>query len=220
MMHDSLEWVIDRANDGAAPDKVYIRPLQGNVSIARVWLQDPSDCCGTERGYEFYLVYEAEVCAAAFLNMGPGNFHVFTKESFRRRGIMSSAMTNVILPHLFRESEHMEQRVEYESEASKRLLEKTGFSILNEQWAVIRKGQCASVEFAQPPEIMLSEMRMKALRKRFAYMAGLLEMARFELDRVSPDFCEKLSYLQDELRNCSGEVEDRWWAQKERLGIR
>jgi len=222
MTNDDLAGVIERVREGTAfENNIYIRSLLGNVALARVWFPDSSWGYPSEFGYSFYLVYSDAVCVAAFLWMGSDDLHVFVKEEFRGRGIMSNAMRNIILPHLFLTHETMtEQHAQFSAPESKRLLEQVGFAVVDETHAVFRKDQCAVVDFPTLIPKALPDKRKQELQKRFGYMAAMVEMTRFELESLdaAPQFCENLEYLRSQLRDHVTDMEDVQWDQNKRLG--
>lgn len=212
MKNRTIDQLIDAINKGDGRDRIFARPLMANVKLARAWPEYPQGDVDDESGYLFYFIYSEEgSCIAAILDMGPGDLHVYVKNEHRRRGVMTCALRDIVLPHLLR-NEREEQKVTFTEEAARGLLEKIGFTILGENSAVIRKEEIQSVDFPGMESVPFPEDRKEALKKRIRLAAGLLQMASDELRMYQcgtlPDETEESAYFTKEL---AYHVEDAWY---------
>ena len=212
MTTDSIEKLIDSINDGTGNDRIYQRPLMDNVNYAKVWTEYPTGESCNEEGYLFYFINsEGGTCIAAILVMGTVDLHVFVKQEYRRQGIMSRALSNVVLPHLFLNDRKI-QRATFNSTEGKRLLEKVGFTILDEKNAEIKKEKVSTVIFPEWTRIPFSKERMEVMQKRACMATALLRMVHDELSTYSrEERTEGLGYIIEECDTVFVDIEDEWW---------
>ncbi|MEK6303385.1 MAG: hypothetical protein AABO41_21965 [Acidobacteriota bacterium] len=103
MKNEQIEKLIDDLNAGQMVDRVFRTKLAPTVEYARVWLDEPTGKAGNEGSYEFYFVMTgAGICVGAVLDM-VSDFHVFVKEDHRKKGHLSKAMNEIILPYLYQQ---------------------------------------------------------------------------------------------------------------------
>lgn len=101
--------------------------ISDKVILASIWDEYPTGKGGDERGHSFYFVLDKSECVAIVSDMGPSNLHWYVLEKYRKRGIMSGALKDTILPHLFSDGRE-EQRATYKSLVQKDYLDKQGFA--------------------------------------------------------------------------------------------
>lgn len=218
MENEKLEQIIDAVNDGTGKDWIFLRPLMTNVSIARVWTIYPNGNIAYDSGYIFYFIHaESGQCVATISDMGPSNLHVYVKESHRRLGLMTRALHDVVLPHLFLGG-RKEQKATFESEAARGLLEKVGFSIMDKGNAVIPKDRVPSVEFPEIGTVPFTEERRDALEIRVRTAAGLLCMASEEL-MLYPcrALQKKTAAWAEKTDDLATQIVDKWWHLPDRI---
>ena len=113
MTHDTIEELIDALNRGKRGNRIFLAHLSDNVDFAKVWLEDPVGGVASEGSYNFFFIKnEDALYIGAVLDMD-NDLHVFVKESFRKRGYLTSAINEVILPKLY-QSGREKQRVTFE----------------------------------------------------------------------------------------------------------
>jgi hypothetical protein len=101
MTNEAIENIIDTLNKNKINEFVFISELPQNVDFAKVWMKEPQGRIVNERSYEFYLIKnELEIYIAAVLDMG-NDLHIFVKKDSRKKGYLSRAINNVILPKLY-----------------------------------------------------------------------------------------------------------------------
>ena len=114
MTNENIEDIIDSLNRKDTNDLVFASDLSQAVDISKVWTSLPEGNIGNESSYLFYLVKNIEgIYVAAVLDM-ENDLHVFVKSDHRKKGYLSRAMNEVILPHLFQEG-RKSQRITFEN---------------------------------------------------------------------------------------------------------
>jgi hypothetical protein len=202
MTNETLERLIDQVQDGSASARVSVRPLLANVLIAKVWEELDGLALFAERGLLVYFITEpVGGCVGACYWMGTNDFHVFLKEDYRGRGLMTNALRDVILPHVFQQEEHASQKATA-SPDSKRMLERLGFTPVDggdADQVSISRSQCKEVSF--PAAEPFTKEKKHALRRHFAVTACLMEQVRFQLESTAgtEDLRDDLEWLRDRL---------------------
>lgn len=211
MTTESIAKVIDSINDGTGNDLIFQRPLMANVKLATVWLEYPKGDSADEKAHTFYLVYsDDETCIAAIYVMGANDLHVFVKEDYREQGVMTQALSDIVLPHLFC-IDRKEQKATFNSKESQGLLKNVGFIILDRKNAVIRKEQVKHVDFPDLKPIPFPEERMKVLKKRVRIATGLLRMVNDEISLYScGTLSEDIMDLVLDVDEIAYRVDDEW----------
>lgn len=73
-----------------------------NVRLSIVWTEYTAGESVYETEDALYFVYADDgSCVAAIFIMGTVNLHVFVKAKNRRQGVMTRALRDIVLPHLF-----------------------------------------------------------------------------------------------------------------------
>lgn len=127
MTEDDLIDLIRRYNEDDWDRPFFSFAISDKVILASVWDEYPTGKGVDERGHCFYFVLDKSECVAIVSDMGPSNLHWYVLEKHRKRGIMSGALKNTILPHLF-SGEREEQRATYKSTVQKDYLKNQGFA--------------------------------------------------------------------------------------------
>jgi len=200
MRNNDIKKIIDSVNDGSASDRIFMRPLLNNVYVAQVWPKYPDGKSSVEESAPFYFVFtEQGLCIAAICDMGKSNLHVYTLKAYRRHGLMYRALIDVVLPHLSLSRET--QRTEFNRPASRRLLEKLGFTILDRSNAEISLAAFAAVDFPETTLCALPPARSQSIGERLWQASGLVNMVIEELKFYchNPAQIETLTYLSEEL---------------------
>ena len=187
MTNDDLKKIIDSVNDGSASDRIFMRPLLNNVKIARVWTKYPDGKACNEGSYPFYFVFsDLGKCIAAISDLGDSDLHVYTLNAYRRQGLMCRALKDVVLPHLHSIG-RATQRTQFNKPASRRLLEKLGFTILDESTAEISLDTFAGVTFPESTSIPIPADRRYAIAVRLWQTSALVKMVVEEMRSYEKD---------------------------------
>jgi hypothetical protein len=161
-------------------------------------------------GDDFYLIHdETGACVGAVLDM-LHDLHAFVKSNSRRNGLMSTALMDVILPHIGSKG-RTEQRVTFRSKEAQRLLEKVGFTITGENDAVISTNSLSKPVFPSVSPAGLNRERITFLQERLKTAAAYIRMVRDELEiEIGDDLSEELSDLAWRVVFKSTDVLDFW----------
>ena len=101
MTNEDIEKLIDSINNEAANDSIFLSVLSQTVDFAKVWTKLPEENIGNESSYPFYFIKSEEGnYVGAVSDMG-NDLHVYVKTEHRKKGYLSRAISEVILPHLF-----------------------------------------------------------------------------------------------------------------------
>ncbi len=194
MTHESILSLVDALNAGTAHDRIFLRPLTAQVDFAWVWEQEPTGRAANEGGLRFYFVREANGHYVGAVEDLGGDIHAVVHEAFRRRGIMTAAMRDVVLPHIF-SGEKTEQHTRICSPEGRALATKLGFRPTGPEWAVLQADQVPPWSQPSIPLGPLSANRADAVRTRIRAAAKSLQDAAALLqNRASPDVFDQLRF--------------------------
>lgn len=161
--------------------------ITDKVILASIWDEYPTGKWGDERGHSFYFVLDKSECVAIVSDMGPSNLHWYVLEKYRKRGFLTTALKNTILPHLLSDWRE-EQWASYESPEQKDYLKKQGFAVVKGQ-----KNLCLhqlDVESFNESEIN----RKPATQQQY-------EQTRIDVRRINSE----LHVILDRVKFCSDE---------------
>ncbi len=136
MTHESILSLVDQAQSGVAADRIFIRPLADNVDFALVWDAEPAGRSANESNYRFYFVRDESGKYVGAVEDLVGDIHAVTKAEHRRKGIMTRALVDVVLPHIFSQGRTV-QCTRICSPEGRALALKIGFRPLADDWAEI-----------------------------------------------------------------------------------
>src|SRR5713101_144734 len=135
MKNRQIAKLIDDVNAGQMADRIFRTKLAPTVEYALVWLNEPN--VGNEGSYEFYFVLNDDgLIVAAVYDMhdrpglcAPDDLHAFVKKANRKKGHLSKALNDVILPYLYQQG-RTQQEVTFENPKNGDYCERNwGFSI-------------------------------------------------------------------------------------------
>lgn len=139
MTDESIEKLIDSLNMKEGNDLVVLSELSTSIDSARVRIKLPKSA--DEYWLPFYFIKDkAGVYVGAVHDMGNdissvstgSDLHVFVKTDHRRKGHLSQAMNEVILPHLY-QSGRKKQRITFTEQKIGQYVERNwGFTIIND----------------------------------------------------------------------------------------
>lgn len=100
MTNESIEGYIDSLNRNEFDSFIFRTMLSDTVDLAKVWANEPRGDVSNEGSYNFYFIKNDEgMYVAAVLDMY-SDLHVFVKKEYRKKGYLSSAINEVVLPHI------------------------------------------------------------------------------------------------------------------------
>jgi len=101
MTNDTIEKIIDALNYKQSNELIFMSDISNNVVLAKVWIHEPKGNIGNEGSYTFYFIKDDNgIYIGAVLDMS-SDLHIFIKKEYRKKGYLSRAMNQIILPHLF-----------------------------------------------------------------------------------------------------------------------
>lgn len=105
MTHETLRSVLARANGGDGPEVLLPFPLTATVVWATLWLEAPSPDTTARRmeGDKVYLIHNGQQYVAIVLDLGSLDLHWFVLPEHRGQQYLSTALRDVILPHLLQD---------------------------------------------------------------------------------------------------------------------
>lgn len=194
MTHASILALVDALNSGSAPDRIFRRPLTPLVDFAWVWEHEPTGRAANEGSLRFYFVRDLSGAYVGAVEDLGGDIHAVLHEAFRRRGIMTAAMRDVVLPHIFSGGK-TEQHTRICSPEGRALATKLGFQPMGPEWALLRVDQVA--RWSQPDFQLepLSVHRAEAVRGRIrAAVQSLQDAASLLQNRASAGVFDQLGF--------------------------
>lgn len=232
MTNQNLSDLIDRANGQAGEQVLFVRPLTDSVYWAKAWEQAPVLYKHTapDTGYSLYLIRSRErQYVGIVLDMGPENLHWLVQPAFRKQGYLSTALRDVILPHLLQD--RATQRItlsrnygEEEFEASNHVARAVGFvpeppGEHDEESQVAMRYTPAdwnALPVFEGRNQPLSDTRLSELKQHFAYHANCLRVLRGEVltQLGESDFTEHMHDLARQVHSLGIETEDTNWDAK------
>lgn len=234
MSNDTLRALIDRANGQPGEQILFIRPLTDSVHWAKAWLQVPvlHETTAIISGTPIYLIRDPGYdYVGIVVDMGEADLHWFVLPARRARHYLSTALREVILPHLLQNRQT--QRISINRnfgeeifEASARVARAAGF-VLEPESEEDEESQVTvrytPVDWTALPTFEgrnqpLSEERLRQLRSHFAYHANCLRVLGAEIDgRLGEaDFTDHINDLAGQVHSLGAETEDVNWEIKGR----
>lgn len=235
MTNENLVALINRANGQAGEQVLFIRPLTDSVHWAKAWHTTPvlNDTTAYVHGYSVYLIRNPELqYVGIVLDMGESDLHWLVLPEHRGNGYLSTALREVILPHLLQERET--QRITISRnfgpealEASERVARAAGF--VPEPVAEEEEESQVAMRYT-PADVgalptftgqtqLLSDARLQQLRYHFAYHANSLRLLAAEIDMQLGDteFTEHINDLANQVHSLGLETEDTNWEVKRQM---
>ena len=228
MREEEIKSYIDRLNKNDFEETIFLRQINKNVDLARVWEKEPelNDRIGTEiPSYQFFFIRnESGKYVGAVLDMRR-DLHWFILEEERKKGHLTKSLKEAIIPYLFydEEYERKKQRItieygigEINYKNSRKVAESLGFKPINEsetEFELDKDEFDWQYENLDERNGTISKSRFKELRKRLIYSYRQLIKISDELlmtyddDKELRDVARKVSYFN--LR-----IEDIEWENK------
>lgn len=175
-------------------DTIFLRPLVGNVLLARIWF-DENEATRTAdypslNGWSAYFIEnEQGRVVAAVLDMGPEDLHWVVDPDYQGKGYLSNALIDYIMPHLVHCKNRFDQQVSFDGaetrasrEASQRVAIRAGFKLVNGKGQInhslIKKLPYLKLPVGQPAD----HKRIMAIDVKVKYALNLLEAVADELE--------------------------------------
>lgn len=101
MDNNTIEKHIQSLNSGNYEDHIFLRQLTHEVFYAKVWDPLPEETTSTDSAFLMYFIRNTTEFVGAVVDMRERDLHWFVSSKHRKQGYLTTAMTEVILPHLF-----------------------------------------------------------------------------------------------------------------------
>ncbi len=205
MTHEQIEAKIDSLNLGN-DDLIFKAALSANVEYANVWVSEPRGNIGNESSYPFYFIKnQSGIYVAAVLDMGEDDLHVFVKEEHRKKGYLSSALNEVILPHLY-QTGRTKQKVTFDDEhIGNYIVNHWGFSKISQKSAEKDLACFKNVDVISQKPRKITEQEFSGIKKKIDKARLYLQMSREQIKSISgkeeniglQEIIEELVWLDD-----------------------
>lgn len=207
MRDETISAIIDAVNLGIGEARVFRRPLFANVEIAKVWVPDTSEAQFGD--YLFFLIFSDGECAAAVIDM-VCDLHAFTKEKFRRCGLMKQALKDIILPYL-RKMGRDKQEITCGTEEGRRLSLSVGFEVNGNGDGCINLADVENVDFPTVDPPGFDKAKVDQLKFRIRSLATELAMIGDEVDcALGPNLTQLFKDQRYGIRALANDLSCHW----------
>ena len=225
MKNNTLKSLIDKLNKKPMRENIFLRPIGSNVKYAKVWLGKvrPSDSIVTPGPYEFYFIANEHGFYIGLVLDMYSDLHWFVSPVFRKKGYLTKALTEAILPHLFQKDNRGIQRITIDKGflglksflASEKVALKIGFKKNegNEGEYLLSSEAFSNHDVINGENTNLSEERIKVLTKRVSYIARSLLLIQNEVEMAMGDldYGDELKDLVWEIKRHCVLLENKWY---------
>lgn len=230
MTNREIKKYIDRLNNGKSGESIFIRPISENVDVAKVWSEQPKitdEIVGNFGSHRFFFIKnEQSKYVGAVLDMNR-DLHWFIVANSRKKGYLTNALKESILPYLFNK-ERGNQRLTIEKSLigeqnylnSRRVADKLGFKAINQDKTEFDLKQSEfdwENENLNEKNTEIKPQRFEELRKRAFYAFKTLSKISDEL-LMTIDDDKELKEVTDEVKNYTWKIEDLEWENKKTKG--
>ncbi|KAB7685803.1 hypothetical protein GBN24_16760 [Plesiomonas shigelloides] len=132
MTNEQLESYIDSLNQNQITDYIFRTMLTKEVDLAKVWTELPNGNISNQGSYDIYFIKNFNnTYVAAVLDMHH-DLHVFVKAEHRKKGYLSKAINEVILPHLACNGRDKQKITFEDKKMGNYFMKNWGFTIIDE----------------------------------------------------------------------------------------
>ena len=222
MTEEEIKSYIERLNSKNARESIFLRQISHNVEVARVWEKEPildnNLTIGTPSYKFFFIKNPAGKYVGAVLDMYR-DLHVYVLEEERKKGFLSNALRESILPYLFynEDTEREVQRItlthgngKLNYKNSRKVAERLGFKPIDETELIFeleREKFDWKYENLNETNGHISKERSIELRKRVIYAYRQLYKISDELlmaygtDRQLSQIANEVSYFNSKIED-------------------
>lgn len=231
MQNSEIEKLINRLNSGESIDQLYQRPLSENVVWVKYWpgiVSPMNNVCYPDGALDFYFVRNSEnLFIGAVLDMY-SDLHWFMLPNFRRKGHLTRALSQTIMPHLFFIRVRESQRITIDAnvlnaqefQSSRKVALATGFKMKSEKDGIsvfqAHKEDCLYQIFIEGTNTGISEERKDIITKKINYLSRSLWLIQDEIEMCIGDneYSEEINELRMEIKKHVIRFEDKWYENK------
>jgi len=185
----TIKKILDTLNHQNGKCQIVARSLADHIEFARLW-DEPVTESSDIPFFDIYLIKEGTIYVGAVMEFDKG-IYAYLSASYRKKGIMSSALKKVILPHLLQRQPVIRAFIgrsmnERQYTIAKKLAISSGFNMLLEDHTGCRlmmdvtslKERVFITGINKP----LSEERKLFLKNRIGFATDLLSIVQTELE--------------------------------------
>jgi hypothetical protein len=207
MTNESIEGYIDALNRNEFSEHIFRSILSDTVDYAKVWTDEPRGNVVNEGSYNFYFIKNnVGVYVAAVLDMY-SDLHVFVKKEYRKKGILSAAMNNVILPHLSNTGRDKQVVTFEDPNVGNYCVRNWGFALLDDLSAEKNLSGCSSGEQKSLKGYKLHYSDFEKIRAKIGKARLYITMVKEQLEASLGDIPDNdVEYLEQELFNLDDRV--------------
>lgn len=229
MSNETLHRLIDRANGAHGPEVILLRPLTDTVSLGKAWLEAPQleQSSFLQSGQGIYLIRHAHLSwVGIVLDHREKDLHVYMLPEYRGQHIMSTALRDIILPHLLQDREIQRITINSHNLSSKAVssavctAQAAGFALVsspeNEEDVLTMQYASASqnqLSVEKGNDTLFSQERIEQNHRNMVYHASCLAMLSAEVDLHLGDgtLAETILDLASQVHDLGIIVEDACW---------
>jgi hypothetical protein len=221
MTNREIAKYIKLLNQGKGKETIFLRKLNDNVELAKVWEGIPKQYEKINHNsgpYTFFFIKdELNKYVGAVVDMFH-DLHWYITPFYRRKGHLTNALRTAILPYLFKYIDEQKisinkrdiGRTNYKN--SKRVAELLGFKLIDSEYGVdsfILSESDFNWEFNTLSEknYIIDKDRLLLLSKKANYVSNILWMIQNELEMAYNDSLELDEYVS-EIRKYVWKIED------------
>lgn len=229
MKDKNLKQLLDKLNEKKTIRNLFIRTLSDHVEFAKYITpirRAPTTKISPVKFDRFYFIKNENGVYVATVYDMCNDLHWYVLFNFRKKGYLTNAMRNVILPHLFQEYDELritinENLIGFKNmEASERVALNLGFEKVSTNYY--------GSEYILPFKKIESEVdlngkntgvpieRLREIQNQITSNLNSLLLIKTEIEmKLGTSICsEELEYYLDELRKLPNSIEDTWWNRK------
>lgn len=220
MTEKQIKKYIDCLNNEKVQESIFIRPISKTIVIGKVWSELPKEndsISNFSSDRFFFIKNNLGVYVSAVLDMN-SDLHWYVIPEERKKGLLTKALKETILPYIFYERE--EQRITIKLEIgeknyanSKSVALKLGFNSMNEEQTefLLKKSEFDwSFENLNEQNSRIGNERIQVLRKRINYASQILRKVSDEL-LMAYENDNQLLELSKEVKSHTRKIEDLIW---------
>jgi RimJ/RimL family protein N-acetyltransferase len=230
--NETLNSLIESLNKNQYQEDIFLKSLSDDVDFAFVWVDENLN--KLKKSFHPYKMYfiknKKKQYVGAVLDMGGDNdLHWFVVTKYRKRGYLTNALINTILPHLFLDRKEQKisidksQLSEQDALNSIKVAEKVGFTILeaDDENDIYESHEKSKFEYLLLKNKVkkfvkilnshtLQKERLKLLLARIDILATSINVIRYEFDASLGKSCN-LKNISKSLKYQQMKLEDLWW---------
>lgn len=229
MTDKNLKTLIDKLNKGKTNGLIHLRHLSELVDFAKVW---PNTLRKTDRIFNpdgpnsFYFIKNEEGVYVATVSDMTNDLHWFVDKKYRKKGYLTIAMEQTILPHLFQDRDRQRITIDENQIGKQNYLSSLGVALKlgfkeghNLGEFFLTPEQDAEDSYIIGESKLFTSERLEELKKEINYLGKSLWLIQSEVEMSLGEsyFSEELLEMAKEIRSYAVKLEDTWWDCKKEL---